>query len=257
MDMRTYDTRQYVEMFHLLFLDMMGRKIDKRYYALKGGCNLRFYLKSFRYSEDMDIDVQAVPKEKLEDTVQGIFKSTPFLNILKSKGMVLDKWSAPKQTETTQRWKVSIAVENMSIALNTKIEFSRRGIRKGLAFEAVDPELIRQYSLTPIMANHYDMNSACEQKTEALITRKITQARDIFDLNLLLNSGAKFEFGSNGRVKERIGEAVSNARSVKFDIFKAQVLSFLPLEYQVQYDSESVWDDMVLHVVEALGKEAP
>jgi len=38
--MTKYTTIQYVELFHLLFLDQLGRKLDKRFYALKGGCNL-------------------------------------------------------------------------------------------------------------------------------------------------------------------------------------------------------------------------
>ena len=58
-----YDAPQYVELFHLLFLDFLGRKLDKRYCVLKGGCTLRFFMKSFRYSEDMDIDVQGAIEE--------------------------------------------------------------------------------------------------------------------------------------------------------------------------------------------------
>ncbi|GAG18757.1 unnamed protein product, partial [marine sediment metagenome] len=46
----------------------------------------------------------------------------------------------------------------------------------------------------------------------------------------------------------------SNALSVTFKTFKSQVLSFLYPEYQEQYDSEPVWDDMVLKVVEAIGE---
>jgi hypothetical protein len=39
--MEKYIPRQYVELFHLLFLTQIGRKLDKRFYALKGGCNMR------------------------------------------------------------------------------------------------------------------------------------------------------------------------------------------------------------------------
>ncbi len=60
MKMAHYNVMQYTEQFHLLFLSLLGRKIDKRFYALKGGCNLRFFLESFRYSEDMDLDVETV-----------------------------------------------------------------------------------------------------------------------------------------------------------------------------------------------------
>jgi len=77
------------------------------------------------------------------------------------------------------------------------------------------------------------------------------QARDIFDLNLLLNSGIDRKI-SGSRLRSRLHEAESNVMSVTFDIFKSQVLSYLPPDYQEQYNSASVWDDMVLKVVEAL-----
>lgn len=56
--MTYYDPRVAVEQFHLLFLEQLGKVVDKQLTALKGGCNLRFFLKSIRYSEDMDIDIQ-------------------------------------------------------------------------------------------------------------------------------------------------------------------------------------------------------
>ena len=43
-----YDDRQFVELFHLLFLDLLGRKLDKRFYVLKGGCNVRFFIRNCR-----------------------------------------------------------------------------------------------------------------------------------------------------------------------------------------------------------------
>jgi hypothetical protein len=101
------------------------------------------------------------------------------------------------------------------------------------------------------MANHYAAHAAFEQKVEALITRKTTQARDVFDLNLLLNSGVDPHI-SNASINDRLEVAQSNAMSVTFDVFKAQVLSYLHPDYQAQYDSEPVWDDAVLRVVEAL-----
>ncbi len=122
-------------------------------------------------------------------------------------------------------------------------------------FEAIDPELIRNYHLSPIMTNHYDSHSAYEQKVEALITRSATQARDIFDINLLLNTGVDRNISSS-KLKSRLREVESNVMSVTFDIFKSQVLSYLHPDYQKQYDSESVWDDIALKVVEALNREA-
>jgi len=42
--MNIYSLRQYVELFHLLFIGQLVRKLDKRFYALKGGCNIMNYL---------------------------------------------------------------------------------------------------------------------------------------------------------------------------------------------------------------------
>ena len=116
--MTRYNSIQYVELFHLLFLDQLGRKVDKRVYALKGGCNLRFFMKSIRYSEDMDIDIQTnlptVPKDRLRSTVAGILASKPFTQILQVHGITIGHWSEPKQTATTQRWKAGLSISHPS-----------------------------------------------------------------------------------------------------------------------------------------------
>ena len=54
-----------VELFHLLFLRHVSEKLEKGLYAIKGGCNLRFFFKSIRYSEDMDLDVRTVARGNL------------------------------------------------------------------------------------------------------------------------------------------------------------------------------------------------
>ncbi len=250
-----YDAPQYVELFHLVFLDFLGRKLDKRYCVLKGGCNLRFFMKSFRYSEDMDIDVQGVSKQKLAESVDSILTSRSFSQALQIHQIALVKLSAPKQTDTVQRWKMLLSVGGIDVLLNTKTEFSRRGITREHAFEAVDPQLIDTYSLTPILANHYTSHAAYKQKVEALISRPVPQARDVFDLFLLLSTGVNSEL-DDFKLHSRLGEAVTNALSVTFDIFKGQVFSYLHPEYQSVYDSRDVWDDMVLRVVGAIEEAA-
>ena len=250
-----YDAPQYVELFHLLFLDFLGRKLDKRYCVLKGGCNLRFFMKSFRYSEDMDIDVQGVSKQKLAENVDSILTSRSFSQALQVHQIALAKHSAPKQTDTVQRWKMLLRVGGIDVLLNTKTEFSRRGMTREHAFEAIDPQLIDTYSLTPILANHYTSHAAYQQKVDALINRPVPQARDVFDLYLLLSTGVNSQL-DDFKLRSRLGEATTNAMSVTFDTFKGQVLSFLHPEYQSVYDSPDVWDDMVLRVVGAIEEAA-
>ncbi len=122
--MKLYSPKASTELFHLILLDLLGRKVDKRHYALKGGGNLRFFFQSIRYSEDMDLDVSAtLTKDKLQDVMSQILESKTIEQILDVKGIRIQEKSSPKQTDTTQRWKFKIAVPGTSVSLRTKIEF--------------------------------------------------------------------------------------------------------------------------------------
>src|SRR5579872_3502505 len=96
-----------VELFHLLFLRHMNERLEKSLYVVKGGCNLRFFFKSIRYSEDLDIDVKTVAKKTLRNKINKLFESQNFQQALSTQGMEMGRLSEVKQTETTQRWKLS------------------------------------------------------------------------------------------------------------------------------------------------------
>ena len=240
-----------VELFHLLFLRHMNERLEKGLYAVKGGCNLRFFFKSIRYSEDLDIDVRTVAKETLRNKINKIFESQSFQQTLSTRGMEIVKISEAKQTETTQRWKLSIKLIDTPISLPTKIEFSRRGMDEAFVFEPVDPELIQRHQLYPILANHYTQESAFCQKVDALIHRTETQARDIFDLQLLLNRGIKLQCLPDS-LSEKLDISIENALSIDFSEFKAQVVAFLMDEYQDYYNSPSIWTEIQTKVVSSL-----
>lgn len=248
-----YTTKQYVELFHLLFLDQLGRKMDKNLYALKGGCNLRFYFNSIRYSEDIDIDINTIQLNTLQNKVQKILESNPFKQILRASQIEILQISASKQTETTQRWKILLKVPSTQTPIHTKIEFSRRNMEADIVFSGVERELIQTYHLTPIFANHYSANVAFQQKIQALIFRTQTQARDVFDLYLLLHREIDLDKILNP-LKDQLSEACKNALSIDFETFKGQVLAYLPPEYQDQYNSKSVWEEMVTTVTKALSQ---
>ncbi len=251
--MRLFSPKAAIELFHLILLDLLGRKVDKRHYALKGGCNLRFFFKSFRYSEDMDLDVSAaLSKDKLQDVMSRILESKTIEQILEVKGIKIQERSSPKQIDTTQRWKFALVIPRSSVLLRTKIEFSRRGMRTDLAFDSVDANLIHAYELAPILASHYQQMDAYVQKVIALATRRQIQARDVFDLHLLLTSGVDPAVAYDKAAKY-INQAKDNVWAVSYDMFMGQVVSCLHPEYQAQYSSPELWDSMILAVVEALG----
>ncbi len=240
-----YDPVQHVEFFHLIFLDQLGRKLDKRLYALKGGCNLRFFLGSVRYSQDVDLDVKTVRVDTLQKTVNGILESPAMAARLRAQTLEIAQISAAKQTETTQRWKVQLKGQT-GIIFPTKIEFSRQTLESPIEFAPIDPAVASEYHLHPIFIPHYGPEVVFKQKIRALASRSETQARDIWDLFHLINAYGVKEVDS-----EYLTRACENACNISFGDFKDQVVAFFPADLQEQYD-QVLWDKIQLKVVEYL-----
>lgn len=170
---------------------------------------------------------------------------------LRAQQIEISQVSRPKQTETTQRWKLALRSAAAGPDIPTKIEFSRRALDEGVAHEAVDPEVIRRYRLYPILAQHYTARAALAQKIAALALRSQTQARDIFDLKLLLDAGA----GNSALPKaiaSNLPRAIENAMSIGYDEFAGQVLAYLEPEYQDHYRPRRAWEGLQAQVVDAL-----
>lgn len=237
-----YDPVQYVEFFHLAFLDQLARKLDHRLYALKGGCNLRFFLGSIRYSQDIDLDVKTVAVSTLQRGVNGILKGAALRIFLGIHSLEIVQFAEPKQTETTQRWKVQLKGP-AGIIFPTKIEFSRRGLDSPVEQGPILSTVLSAYHLHPIMVSHYGPKIAFEQKVKALALRTETQARDIWDLFHLINAYEVKEIH-----KVHLDQACMNACNIQFSDFKDQVLAFLPVGLQEQYTPE-LWDQVQLAVL--------
>lgn len=246
---------EYREVFHLEFLRRLGGKLDPATYAVKGGVNLRFFFGSVRYSEDLDLDVSGPPVARLRETVMAILKAPSLLDTLGAfgiRGLRPPDPSRAKQTETTQRFKVHLFLESGE-ELFTKVEFSRRGMGRGIAVDLVPEAIIRRYGLSPVWAPHYGLPAALSQKIEALASRAAVQARDIFDLHLLLSRpGAAVapELPRPpvlGRARERLFE-------VEFPVFRDTVLSYLSLDDRKAYDRPEAWDTLRLQVAGFLEK---
>jgi len=250
-----WDDRQAIEVFHLLFLRALAARVDPALFVLKGGCNLRFFCKSIRYSEDIDLDVRAVAVNTLKKQVEALLASSAFLNMIRAQRLTVEAVSSAKQTGTTQRWKLQIRVGDSPQALPTKIEFSRRQFNPDLLLEAVDTELIHRYRLYAVFTQHYTPAVAFLQKVEALALRNQTQARDLFDLKLLLDMNARPP--ARDDLSRILPAAVENAMSIGYDDFAGQVLAYLEPEYHVRYRSRKVWETLQAEVVEALGALRP
>lgn len=261
--MDNYNQLQIREIFHLEFLRWFGRKIKADNYVLKGGANLRFFFNSFRYSEDMDLDISAVRVDVLKDVVMNILKAQIFQDILESFGVqkiIVPDMSKAKQTETTQRFKIHLLTSNAE-DLFTKIEFSRRGFKGKVVVSAASESILRQYKIAPLLVVHYDITSALIQKILALATRKEIQARDVFDIFVLSSQYA--DFVSNEAYKfshftksdfDKFKKAQDNVFEISYEQFRDTVLSYLLPQDQDAYKTKSSWDEIKLKAVNFIGE---
>lgn len=242
--------RQAVELFHLHFLRLLAAGGSQRQFILKGGCNLRFFFGSIRYSEDMDLDVAAGARSTVKNKVDRLLASAPLGSALRARGVELLDISAPKQTETTQRWKVGLRLEGQQVPSRTKVELSRRDRPEGFALEPVSREIAREHGIPPPLVSHYLSPQAIAQKVRALAGRPQTQARDIFDLQLLL--ARREEVTLPADAKRLVPEAIERAMSLGYADFRAQVVAFLAPEHQAQYAARPAWEALQHFVVDRL-----
>lgn len=245
------NSKQFIEYFHIVFMAQLSQVLDRKLFILKGGCNLRFYMKSIRYSEDIDFDVHTVSKETLKKNVEKALNSKALEKRLLSQGLLITKFSSPKQTDTVQRWKLALQHESTPFETPTKIEFSRRKIIDDFQFEAVDADILDAYKLYPISAQHYGVTSAIVQKIKALAHRSQVQSRDIFDLYTLLQK--QKELPAKCVSEKDKGKAIENLMLVNFEQYKSQVVAYLMSDYQEEFGSKEKWNqivEQVLHYIE-------
>jgi predicted nucleotidyltransferase component of viral defense system len=235
---------QVIELFHLAFLQIMQARLDQARYVLKGGANLRYFFDSVRYSEDIDLDIDGIAPWTLTEKVDGILDSPTLGIVLRGGGLAVDGYTKPKQTETTRRWKVAIAVAGRRETVRTKIELSHRNGEQRHVLEPVADRIVAPYALRAPMVQHYTADAATEQKIEALAGRSETQARDLFDLDLLLRRQPLKAGTLDPKILERAAE-----RGLELPVaaFSDQVLPFLDPEVTELYDRDT-WVQMQLFV---------
>jgi predicted nucleotidyltransferase component of viral defense system len=244
---------QRIESFHLSLLRMLEARLNRENWVVKGGVNLRAWFGSRRYSEDLDLDVIKCAQHVLRERFDKVSLSRPLAEVLTTQGLEITRISKPKQTDTTQRWKIELKAAGVSVPLHTRVEFSRRGTRdEEYALEPVRADIVRPYGLPAPTANHYTARSAMRQKIQALAGRSETQARDVWDLDHLIRTTNADPRPLPREVLAILPEAVERAVSLGYDMFKAQVVPYLSEEDQTVYGTRDAWDRMCELVAERL-----
>lgn len=244
------------EAVHILLLRELQDVKDARAVILKGGVNLRLFHGSPRYSEDMDLDGQPDSRLAIRSTIRGIFDDREFAQHLGRLGLRgVDPREGPnKDTETTFRYKFHVlAAGNQSYG--TKVEVSFRIRNEADDFELAEPdsERIRRYlpAGEALSVQRYGRWAALRQKIEALAGRTRIEARDIFDINMLLGDAGRpetdlIEFLARNLERRTLELAHERALLLEYPDYESLVVRFLEDRVRARYRSPERWDELRL-----------
>lgn len=244
---------QVIEMFHLLFLRALTAN-RQDWFVLKGGANLRYFFDSPRYSNDIDLDFVGREAWQVGQTVDGVLGGHALKTIARQALVDLAEITAPKQTDTTRRWKIGLVAPEYRDVIRTKIEFSGRDATSDDVTSGVVPDsIVVPYGLNSPMVRHYRESAAIEQKIAALALRGETKARDVFDLELLFRRRRAAGSARPNLSNEFSRQAASRAQEISFNSFTTEVAPFLDADIAALY-GEAEWDLMQKSVATSLEK---
>jgi hypothetical protein len=252
---------QIREVFHFYFLDRLLKLSDPGLYILKGGVNLRFFFRSPRYSEDMDIDVLAGSVQTLRKNGYKILNDGAFQRSLRSFDIADIEVNDPakaKQTKTTQRFRFGL-ITPAGHRLPTKVEFSRRNESSDGESESalVDTEIARFYRRLSFRCPHYTGGAAIMQKVRALAGRPVTQARDVFDLAILFRGGHSPTAGWSELFADgEHAKAIDCLMGLTWQDYDGQVVEFLGTESREEFGSKNAWNSLQNLVLSQLESDA-
>lgn len=232
----TVSEHQAREAFHTLVLQRLRDRVPVTQWRVKGGVNLRLFFKSVRYSEDMDLDAEPRARLALRSTIQEFLGDIKLRRRLAELGIrdVLRTNERPaKDTETTLRFKLRLEIGGR-VELPTRVEVSFRGRSRDdvVVEENADSKVVSRYlarTELPLVLPHYDRTAAIRQKMFALAGRVEVQARDVFDLAVLCESGVDFDVALLGKnIDHGMLDAAGNrVFELGNDAYASQVLEFL------------------------------
>jgi len=216
-------------------LTFLFRGSESSSLVLKGGGAMRVITESARYTQDLDFDHD--PRRSLASLQKTIRSAID--RALKGTGMVDVSVTAPKQTDTVARWKVSGRTE-LGLLLQLTVEVSRRA-RPDNDHVVKIPIQVSDLTLPRVYVSVYDDQALANQKLAALLDARRTAVRDLYDLELLFARG----ICPGVHVVEALGGAEFVARGIaaKLDLmdwaaFRDQVLPSLPGEIRAHLDED-------------------
>ena len=241
---------QAIELFQLAYCQVAAAQLPPNDYALKGGGNLRFFLRSPRRSADLDLDYRGRDFDRFARRLDETLASRALGELLHLRDIRLSDIRRAKDTATVKRWKFALVRPGMEDA-SSKIEFSSRPAAEQPVFEEMDGRLARRLGAVAVRLNHYRPVPTIQQKVGALADRSETEPRDLFDLDHLFRLYPEaLPQAALDPVKTR--GAIDRALEIPYADYATLVAEYLEEDVVDLYGTEQAWSDMVLRVVHQL-----
>jgi hypothetical protein len=190
----------------------------------------------------MDIDVSpSMPVRTLAGNMEQVLRGHALAASLRAHGVTGITFTAPKQTETTQRWKAALTTPGG--LLSTRLEFSRRETHIVPKASTPSPELLGEAFLPPFIISHYDADTMAVQKIFALSSPSRVAARDLFDIHHLFSQVGVVTESLKDRIPPAVAvQALHKVVGFHARDFREQVLPFLPEDWQRVYENPGAFD---------------
>jgi hypothetical protein len=201
----------------------------------------------------MDLDVFGGGVETLKKNGYKILEDVSFHKYLAAYGIIgveIGAKDKAKHTDTVQRFKVNLKTIS-GVKLPTKVEFSRRKKEKDFVkMEKIDSEIAKVYNKIGFLCPHYPADAAVLQKIQALAGRSETQARDLFDLDILHSeSQLNQRLIQSNLTSELLNTGISKAETITFEDFKGQVFEYILEEKRDLYSGKKKWERLRANVL--------
>lgn len=237
------------DMVQSRILGAIFSKSLKNEIALKGGFAMRVLTGSARYTKDIDL---ATSPSLPPSVIQGFIRKA--LADIKNTGLIQNLTvTEPKQTATTQRWKIGGLVNSQEVHFT--IELSRRSDISAEFLETV-PFKGTSLGKTDIPLTCVNLTKMVEAKFDCVKNPTREAPRDIYDLYLLISMNVKptreaiLAYGEDvlKEMKEYVWDKLDK---MDYSVAKEKLLTFMPPDVAKKVN-EATWEEMRLKVGTAI-----
>jgi predicted nucleotidyltransferase component of viral defense system len=222
---------------------LFNRVVDKEI-VLKGGFAMKVIANSNRLTKDIDLHANGASLERVQSITRGA------INELKKSNLLDDfRVTEPKQTDTTQRWKINGRIAGGETPVHLVIEVSRRGNIPSALISSVKFEPSAIFGAPPAIVETLSPTAIGAAKFDALSSITRESPRDVFDLDVLREmrieppSSIFAEKYSAEVLAEKLMIITQKLDKMDFETVKAALLPSLAPEAQNNFGAEQ-WENM-------------